>query len=149
MTNFFLGGRLGNCGALAVGVLRFAQDDRAFLTNAREVGRRAVGIGSQRPRCNGLALSKAGVRARLPLIAKNAKSGERNGKSSNWLRWRLLRGPLLEMREKWGTHCSGVFARSKAWARGRVEGEARGAIGTPAHFSKCARSGAPVVLVCP
>lgn len=88
------------------------------VTNAREVGCRAVGIGSQRPRCNGLAWSKAGVRARLPAIAKNARSGERNGKSSSWLRWRLPRGPLLEVREKWGTYCSGVFARSRAWARG-------------------------------
>ncbi len=171
MTNFFVGGRLGNCGVLAVGVLRFAQDDSAFrnersrggapgggdresktpplrlrsgqalcLQRTQTQGRgtlhrsksghdgstesRAFPFGSAQGRddghrsqgrrtgvsalhifhgCNGLALSKAGVRAGLPLIAKSAKSGERNGKSSNWLRWRLPRGPLLEMREKWGT----------------------------------------------
>ncbi len=29
--------------------------------------------------------------------------GARGESSPNWLRWRLRRGPLLEMREKWGT----------------------------------------------
>jgi hypothetical protein len=38
MTNFFLGGRLGNCGALAVGVLRCAQDDRAFCNECSRGG---------------------------------------------------------------------------------------------------------------
>jgi hypothetical protein len=40
-------------------------------------------------------------------VSKSARRGAPGEWSPNWLRWRLPGGPLLEMREKWGTPTKG------------------------------------------